>query len=139
MILLDDRTLNQFASDVSVAALQLPHAARGRQNDRGAQLTGAGVLVIPLFTDPGVPGAVYSADLVELKAGRLGVHRVETIRDGVAGNNVNVPVASVVPASAILQLLAGHLVPGVLPTVLAGGDPLSILAQLIRSRRVEKE
>lgn len=136
---MDDQTLNQFATDVDVAALQLPHAAKGRQNDPGANLIGAGVLVIPLFTDPGVPGAVFSADLVELKAGRLGVHRVETIRDGIVGNNVNVPPATGGNATAILQLLTGHLVPGTLSTVLAGGDPLSILAQLIASRRVPKE
>lgn len=139
MILLDDRTLNQFAADVDAAALQLPHAARGRQNDMGANLVGAGVLVIPLFTDPGVPGAVFSADLVELKAGRLGVHRVETIRDGVAGNSTNVPAGPAGNASAILQLLAGHLMPGILPSVLAGGDPLSLLTQLIRARRVSRE
>lgn len=120
--------LNQFAAAVDAAALQLPAAATGRQNDRGARLVPAGVLIVPLFTDPGVPGAIYSADLVELKAGRLGVHRVETIRDGQVGDKTSVPA----PGPDLGQLLSGHLLPGVLSSVLAGGDPLSLIAGLVK-------
>jgi len=129
--------LNAFAAQVTAAALTLPHAARGRQNDAGAVLVSAGILITPMYTDPALPGKVFSADLVELKQGRLGVHQVLTIRDGEIGNNANVrPMPqSIGNPSAILSLLGGHLLPGVLGNVLAGGDPLSLLTSLLRDRK----
>ena len=138
---MDEKTLTDFADQVGAAALRLPKAPRGRQNDVGASLQSAGVLIIPLFTDPGVPGAVYSADLVELKQGRLGVHRVETLRDGEVGTSANVSPSGgpVGDLKEILSLLAGNLAPGVLPSVLAGGDPLSLLAALVAKMRAKRQ
>jgi hypothetical protein len=90
---LDDKELNDFAQQVCALTLTLPHAATGRQNDAGANLQPAGILIIPLATDPAVPGAIYTADLVELKRkkpdgsadGRQGWHRAGFIQDGEEG------------------------------------------------------
>lgn len=130
---MDENELNDFARQVCAAALKLQHAETGRQNDHGANLRPAGVLIIPLATDPGVPGAVFSADLVELKKGRQGWHRVTTVRDGEEGDRTNIqPLGGGIgDASAIIGLLSGHLMPGVLGRITGAGDPLRLLSAIL--------
>lgn len=145
MIIRTDQELKEWAEQVCLAALELldlpegrGRAPKGRQNDPGANLKPAGVLIIPLFTDPAVPGAVFGADLVELKrkdsagrpAPRLGVHRVVTVRDGDGGNRANVEPVGDGTIPAIVRLLAGHALPGVVGEVTRGGDPLRKLGAL---------
>lgn len=147
MIIRNEQELKEWAEQLCRAALELldlpdgrGRAPKGRQNDPGASLQPAGVLMIPLFTDPAVPGAVFAADLVELKrkdsagrpAPRLGAHRVVTVRDGAGGNRVNVEPIGDGTIPPIVRLLAGHALPGVVGEVVRGGDPFRKLASLLQ-------
>lgn len=131
MIELGEDELRGYAKSVSEATLKLPPGGKGRQNDRGAALRPAGILIIPLSTDPGVPGAVFAADLTELKRGRQSWHRVQTLRDGEIGNKWNVEPGGNDAVALVMQLLSGNLLPGVLGKVVAGGDPLKLLTTLL--------
>lgn len=124
---MDDADLNAFARAVTEAVLRLPRAAQGRQNDAGARLQPAGVLIIPLAVDPGVPGAVFSADLVAMKQGRQEWHRTATIRDGEEGGSANVKPAGGDELKVLLGLLSGHAIPGAVGGLVGGGDPLATL------------
>jgi hypothetical protein len=144
---LDDKELNDFAQQVCALTLTLPHAATGRQNDAGANLQPAGILIIPLATDPAVPGAIYTADLVELKRkkpdgsadGRQGWHRAGFIQDGEEGGNTNVTTqtSSITKgnAAALLALLAGNALPGVVGKLVGATDPLALLTKLFGGKR----
>lgn len=132
VIELDENELRDYAKAISESTLKLPRGAKGRQNDPGAALRPAGILIIPLATDPRVPDAVFAADLTELKQGRQSWHRVQTLRDGEIGNKWNVkPGGGNDAAALVMQLLSGNLLPGVLGKMVAGGDPLKLLTTLL--------
>lgn len=83
--------LKELGQALGRALLSKRSGPVGRQRDRGANLIPDGVLILPLFSDPGQPGKVYTADMVaagnlaDPQDGYLQVHNVVTVRDGKVG------------------------------------------------------
>lgn len=112
---MDYKLMDEEALAICEAYMRKPHAAKGRQNDIGAQLKPAGVLVVPVYTDPSVPGEVYVADLASMKADLFCVRPVVQITGEDDRPSMPVVGASIFgngPSGVLGKLLKGKLLPG---------------------------
>ena len=133
---MDTKLISDEALSICRELMKKPRAARGRQNDRGAHLVPAGVLIVPIFIDPGVPGEVYCADLVEMKNDRFGARPTIIVAgedEAPGGGTDNVKPLGGGPTGALGELLKGKLFPGVIGKLL-GGPLGSVLGGVLKPK-----